>query len=601
MDPFAQNPDTGQEETATEDASAPEISEAEAKPVRELLQVVQKTKRAFEMYPENNPILQKFRDDLVRRFGLFFEAEEYLTVLIRQHDIYYKGVSVYHNDEKEDNLALVFYKDGLREITFKSGIPEDEILDFVDIIRARPEASVESFDDDIVTLLWEKDFMYITYYVVEEFVEGSALEAREVERLMEAGNASEADLEEAYQDAQDEDASEEGLMSPMDTIKMGFGGVFNLSEEEVKALKEEMSGLDDDVFLQSAIEILFESLYLDKGTPDFGVLMDNLDSARNYLVDVGNLGSAALILKRFGELAGQSSEFNKDEIYRMKKSLAEASSPAGIKRLSDMFANGREVTEGDFRLYLSQLDRNGIIPLFSLAGEISDIELRKVVLDALTTLGRNSMDILAGAVKDRRWQIARNAVAILGRIGDKSSIEPLKAALDHEEPRVRREAIRSLGMVGGPKAGEALVLALEDEDPQIRIAALRFMPRAQSYSVIDSLAEYINRQDFQDRSFSEKRAFFEIIGEIGQERVLPMLIKIFRKKSLLFSSTKKDELRAAAAYGLGNVTQQLALDTLLKEKRRVRKGNIVSEAVSHAVGKLEKPLATAAGPRGGEA
>jgi len=599
MDPFAKEPETEQQDLA-EDISAGEISEAEAKPVRELLQVIQKTKRAFEMYPENNPILQKFRDDLVLRFDRFFEAEETMPLLIRQHDIFYKGVSVYHNDEKEDNLALIFYKDGLREITFRAGIPVDEILDFVDIIRARPETSLESFDDDIVTLLWEKDFLYITYYVVEEFAEGSALEAEEVARLMDMGTASEADLQEAYEDAQNEEASEEGLISPMETIHMGFGGVFNLSEEEIRALKEEMSQLDDSLFLQSAIDVLFESLYLDKGTPDFQVLMDNLDSARNYLVDVGHLGSAALILKRFGELAGQSSEFNNEEILRLKRSLSVASSPAGIKRLSDMFANGREVAENDFRLYLSQLDRNAVIPLFSLATEISDIELRKVVLDAITSLGRSSMDILSEAVKDNRWQVAKNAVAILGRIGDKAAVEPLKDALAHEEGRVRREAVRSLGMIGGPKAGEALVLALEDPDQQIRIAALRYMPRAQSYSVVDSISDYISRQDFQDRSFPEKRAFFEILAEIGQERVLQLLIGIFRKKSLLFSSTKKDELRAAAAYGLGNVTQQLALDTLMKEKKSGKKGNIVSEAVSHAIKKLEKPLATTGTKQEGE-
>ncbi len=583
MDPFAQEPEVAKDEQTLEVTA----TEEEVRPVKELLQAILKTKRAFEMYPANNPILQKFREELVRRFNSVLETEEKLPLAIRQYEIYYKGTLVYHSAEKEDNLSLFFYKDGLRELTFSEGLTEDEILDFIDIIRDRPEASVESYDDDIVTLLWEKDFVHLSYYVVEEFGEGAALEKDEEARLLSMPGASEGDLEEAYSDAMEEDT--EGIFSPLETISMGFKGVFSLGEEEVKSLKEDMDGLTDEYFLRAAIDVLYESLYIDKGTKGFDFLMDNLDSAMNYLLENGDFGTAALILKRLKELGGKKDEFSVQEQTRIARSVAAAGSIDMIKKIANFIAGAdHNVKTDEFRLFLSQLEKNAIIPLFSLASEIQDINSRKVVLDALVTLGRDSLDVLASAVKDKRWQVARNAVAILGRIGDKSAVDILRQAISHPEPNVRREVIRSLGIIGGPKAGDALLLALNDPDQQIRTAALRFLPRAQSFTVLDSLMEFMNRPEFPSKPFAERRAVFEVFCEIGQERVLDYMAKLLKKKGFFYSA-KRDELRACAAYGLGNINSAESLATLNRERNRAKKGGLVYEAITYSVSKLDRP------------
>jgi len=576
------------EETGSLAEDGAEVSEESVRAIKELIQTVLKTKRAYEMYPSNNPILIKFQEDLTNKFESIFEAEDRITLIIRQQDIYFKGQPVYHNSEKEDNLALFFYKDGLREITITAGFSDDEIMDFLDVIRARPETSTESFDDDIVTRLWEKDFMHLSYYVVEEYSEGEAIEEDEVARLLSQSNrTTDGALTEAYQDAAEEEGSEE-IFTPLETISMGFKGVFSLGEEEVKYLKEEMEGLTDESFLTRAVDVLFESLYLDKGTSDFDILMGNLDSALRYIIDAGRLGTAAMILMRFREIEGQKDEFNQKEIARIRLSLGHMESDSGIKKIGELLNRGQDVSPEDFQLYLSQLGRSSIVPLFSLMGEIQDIKYRKALIESIVPMCHGNMEALNTAIKDKRWQVVRNVVAVLGRIGDKGAVEPLKQALNHAEPNVRREAVRSLGMIGGPKAGDALLFALEDQDPQIRIAALRFMPRAQSFSVLDSLMDIANLPDFSDKSIAEKRALFEVLAEIGQDRILQFLIKLLRKKAL-FESAKKEEIRACAAYGLGNIHQKEALDVLEKELTRSKKGSIVSEAISYSINKLARP------------
>lgn len=579
----------GQEQALTDPLPVPDN---EVRQIRELLQALVKTKRAFEMYPANNPILLKFREDLVRRFDGFFEENDRLTLIIRQYEIYYKGQQVYQNTEKEDNLALFFYKDGLRELTFTAGFGGDEITDFLDVIRSRPEASSESYDDDIVTLLWEKDFVHLRYYVVEEYVEGAALEDDEVARLLSNRSADSGEVAEAYSDALKEEAGKEltgqEVFSPLESISMGFKGVFTLGEEEVKSLKEEMEGLTDDNFLEGAIFALFESLYLDRGTPDFNILMDNLDSALNYLVYSGGFDTALLIIKRFKEILNQKDLFSPKEAERIKLSIKKAGSEDRAKAIAELLNSGKDINSESLRLFLSQLDKSSVIPLSNLMGEIQDIKYRKVLIDALVILGRDNIEVLAAGLRDHRWFVVRNVAAILGRIGDKTSLEYLRQALNHPEPKVRREIVRSLGLVGGPKAGEILLHAVEDQDPQIRMAALRYLPTAHSHSVLDSIVELITRPGFDERSLSEKRVFFEVMAEIGQEKVLGYMGKLLRKR-VLFGSAKNEEMRASAAYGLGNIHHNEALTLLKSELGKSKKGGLLYEAISYSVSKLAGP------------
>ena len=71
------------------------------------------------MYPQNNPIYVKTLEDSYAKFKSFFDYKENFTLKIKQNSIFYDSEQIYYNPEKEDNLALFFFKDGLREMTFK--------------------------------------------------------------------------------------------------------------------------------------------------------------------------------------------------------------------------------------------------------------------------------------------------------------------------------------------------------------------------------------------------------------------------------------------------------------------------------------------------
>ena len=94
----------------------------ELKKARDIIQSFLKSKKILRMYPSNNPIYINTIGDDFNKFKEFFYYKDELCFKIKQNEIIYDSEQVYSSPEKEDNLALFFFKDGLREISFRKGL-----------------------------------------------------------------------------------------------------------------------------------------------------------------------------------------------------------------------------------------------------------------------------------------------------------------------------------------------------------------------------------------------------------------------------------------------------------------------------------------------
>src|SRR4030042_3671328 len=148
---------------------------------RDIIQSVVKAKKTLRMYPANNPIYMKTLEELYSMFEDFFHHTDTLSLKIKQHSIFHDSEEIYQNPEKEDNLALFFFKDGLRELTFKKGLLQEELEGFLKVMAM--DFDNENVDDDVVTLLWEKDFQNIQYVVDDSILLDSDGEEYEMEAV----------------------------------------------------------------------------------------------------------------------------------------------------------------------------------------------------------------------------------------------------------------------------------------------------------------------------------------------------------------------------------------------------------------------------------
>ncbi|MCX7805660.1 MAG: HEAT repeat domain-containing protein, partial [Planctomycetota bacterium] len=87
------------------------------------------------------------------------------------------------------------------------------------------------------------------------------------------------------------------------------------------------------------------------------------------------------------------------------------------------------------------------------------------------------MEEIFPALKDRRLEVRKEAIELLGRITHPRTFEPLLDALGDEAWQVRRAAAEALGDVGGAMAAERLLAALKDKDSLVREAAARSLAK----------------------------------------------------------------------------------------------------------------------------
>ncbi|HUK57509.1 MAG TPA: hypothetical protein VLY20_12725, partial [Nitrospiria bacterium] len=145
-----------------------EIDKEELKSVKDVLLQLTKTAKTLKIYLPNNPVYQKFLQELQNRFDTHLREYETLKLKIKQYAVYYKGQVVYENTNRLESLAFKLFVDGVREVTFHEGIDKDEITSLLEIVGREYDPS--NPDDDMVTLLWERHFIHVNYLVTSDFI-----------------------------------------------------------------------------------------------------------------------------------------------------------------------------------------------------------------------------------------------------------------------------------------------------------------------------------------------------------------------------------------------------------------------------------------------
>lgn len=539
------------------------------KAAKDVIQALLKSKKMIRMYPSNNPIYVKTLEDTHARFRDYFDYREDLLLKIRQNDIMWENEQVYYNAEKEDNLALFLFKDGLRELTFKKGLTADEMEEFLKITAMDFEREV--LDDDIVTLLWEKDFQNIQH-VADDVVlaDEDNYETNAVGHIEEVTNNPD-NVMKAYQDAFGED----------EVLK--DTAIVPLSDKDLQHLMQELERDAQDK-TKKLVDILFELMYLAESRNDFDDLSVYFMNAVEYSMSQSDILMTTSILSRLQDVLNDK---NVDEEIKkfFRKIISFAGSDPIIKLLGEILDAGQELEDKIIEDLVAHLDKNAVSPLMNILGELKSIHARKVVIDALIHIGPRDIMTLSKGLNDTRWYVVRNIIFILRKISDKRAVEFLLRTVRHADIRVRKEVIRALGELGGGGVFQTLRECLEDPEIQVRSAALRALGTVASEAAKRIIMDRINDKTFKDRDFEEKKEYFEVVSRWKDREVFAFLSEILKKKSFFFASAKSDEIRACAAYGLGLLGNKDAV--VLLQKFKGENSKLIREFCYTAIKRLD--------------
>jgi len=526
---------------------------------RDLTNHFAKTVSTYQAYPLDDPTVRTLQDQLMDKFRFFLERVDCLTWDIAEYGIHYKDEIVYENTEAKSSLAFHFYRKGIEQIRFEKGLQEWEVVDFMDVIAKSD--TLNPLEDDLITLLWERDLQHIHYVASQYPLEESPVEfAEDVEDFRKALTPVPIP---SYQ--QRELIEEHGLDSGFPHQRLE-GNRLDVSRDKLRVQSEEMKALKEEVDIETqpefcfhAIGTLFEVMPLETEPKGFDAFVPFINRVIESLLGRGDFKQASQILKRLYILLNsyKPQEWQSNLI---RKTIIEAGEPERIEIIGNILTrNEFPDIKGAFDYFLL-LQRNSIPHLCALLGNLSGSKPRRIICDALSKVGRDSIELMAPFLKDKRWYLVRNIVYIFGRIGRKEAVPLIGKALQHGDVRVRREALQALGLIGGSEAMRYMIRSLEDEDVKIRGNAALNLGRMGEKAVAP-LTERMLSKEFYKKELQEIKAFFKAIGMIRSNHSIPLLYSLLEGRKW-FGRAKADEIRACAIETLVRIGTQEAKEVL---------------------------------------
>ncbi|MBI4496235.1 MAG: HEAT repeat domain-containing protein [Deltaproteobacteria bacterium] len=519
---------------------------------RDLVNTFVKTIKAFRLYPPENPSLRGFRDSLCRKMKGFLSQYHFFHLQIGEYDFSYKDTVLYENRELKFSLAFLMYKDGLRELRFIEGLEDQEVQELIEIIRQGD--SINKMEDDLVTLIWERDFVHISYLATDEFFEDNPLIVPETIDQFRGhlvfqplARHVEGDiLEEGMEDELlDEILSQRIEQTPPLVWDVKVNA---LGAAELEGLRRELETEIHPHFVFNTMDILLEILALESNPEPFQDAAQVLGKMVDAFLNLGEFPKAAALLRQIS-LFLKDPSFQPWQVKIIQQILENLGEAQRIERLGVLLDKDERIPAEDIGDYLKLLRPNAIPPLIKVLGLLKNSKMRRIFCDVLVEIGRDQVELFLPFMEDRRWYLVRNIAYILGRIGREEAIPALQKVLQHDDLRVRKEVVQALGTIGGPKTVGLLMRALNEPDPRIRSMAVVCLGRSGNKSSLAHILEAVQAKEFSKKDPVEVRAFFEAIGLAGSNRAVPVLQKLLEQKSW-FGGGKKEEVRAGAAQAL---------------------------------------------------
>jgi len=250
-----------------------------------------------------------------------------------------------------------------------------------------------------------------------------------------------------------------------------------------------------------------------------------------------------------------------------EQAIAALGDASGIAYIIGKLCEKDCALDDDLIFLLVSLGDGAVSPLLERLAEEESLSARRKLMGTLSRLGPVALPSLVAGLKDSRWYVIRNLVLVLGTIGLPEAVPSLRPVLEHADPRVRKEVVKTLTRIGTAAAADALLQRLGDPDLSVRqnvIAALGTLKVARA---IGPLADLARQFSALAKEVSTQKAAVMALGAIGDPQAVPVLVELLHRRTWL-NRRLNDEVRVAAAAGLGTVGTDPATEALLAESKR---------------------------------
>ncbi len=532
--------------------------EATLKAASAWLQQLARTLKTCRLYDASNPTVVRFRTELGVALRKVLDEHGPLRYRFTSDDVFFDEASIYPARSRDDNLALAFYRDGVRGITFLPGIEPREIDVLIEAVLL---VSGQNFgEDDLITLLWEAQLPHLEVdYVPAEGEVGGASAPDDGTPLMPWPTAAveETAADETHSAATAAESPHAGAESRSDDwnagdltveIEAGFEELESLSTSEVARFRDEFRAEHEVPTVTATIAVAYAYNAAGAGPDDRAELARFAPRLLRQAVTHGSwleAREALLLLRQCGTGEWSMETFAQELLQPISISSA-------VEKLDQQ--EGPAVLE--FITFARELGDPSVDWLNLVLAESQSRRNRKLLAEAIAELCRSNPERLAPWISDPRWFVVRNIVHILGWIGGSGTIGMLQSAIRHPDIRVRQEVISALGQVEPRLARPLLVRMLDGADPRMFCGVLHQLATERDAGTARLMLNYLQDPNFETRSPEERHAIYATLSATGGDESIPDLEAELHKGN--WFAHNQEIHRASVARILARIATPLA-------------------------------------------
>ncbi len=576
--------------------------------VEELMNILGKALRAHQLYLPNNPVYQKAVENLKESLRRVLKAVDELVLDIGEADLRWDGNVVYSQPNRSESFSWVFFKDGVRQLSLKTGAEEEEVLGLLDVIHRARQLQAED-NDDLLTLLWAKDFQFIHYLFQEMVTEGGFAALPGAKMVTEGGFAalpSAKDVhapttpsasvrrsvaEEVGEGEGDGEGEDEPGAAGEDEAPKERSGVVSasdfdttlyfLDELEIEFLRKEVADEYSQDIRRNVLAMLFDVMELQPFATVRTELVSILESFLPYLLGASDFGAVAYVLRESKAVLLRARELMPEHKDALEKLPARLSEEAALSQLLQSLDEAAAHTAPEELIELfGELRPEALSTLFAWLPKLTNERVRAMVEASVQRLASVNAATVVAALQASNPDAAIAAIRVAARLKLASAVQGLAQCLDHVQATVRVAAVQALADIATPSSIQALEKALDDADREVRLASVRVVGQHKSRSALPRITAVVTRKSVRQADLTEKMAFFEAYGALVGESGVDLLDGILNSGGFL-KRKQNPETRACAAMALGRIGSQAARDALNKATQD--KEPLVRSAVLRAI------------------
>jgi len=538
--------------------------------VEEMIKLLVKAIRAHQLYLPNNPMYQRSVELLRGSFAPIWETVDELAFLVTESEFKWEGIVVHSEASKGESLPWIFYKDGVRELRILRGFETTEVEALLGIVQRARTATPE--DDDLLSMLWEKDFLNLRYRFVDLGMEHSA----PLESSMQEQPPSTVNREQVEQEA--EETKQSGVVSLEDFDST----LYFLDDREVEYLRSEVRR-EYEVDMRRNIVSIILDIYEQQTDPKIREeITELLDSLMLHLLSAGQFSAVAFLLREVAEAAKRSKDIRPEQRAQLAQIPDRLSAADALAQLlqsldeSDHLPAMSEIIE-----LFEQLRVGALGTVFAWIGKLQNTKLRPMLEAAAERLASSNTGELVKLITSTDAGVSLEAIRRAGGLKTPAAVSPLAKVMSERDAMLRQAAVQALSEIGSPGALQVLEKAVDDKDRDVRVLTVRVFAAKSYRPALPRLEASIKAKGLREADLTEKMAVFEAYGALAGDAGVPLLDGILNPKGGLFGRRDDPEFRACSAMALGKIGTPTANEVLRRSANE--KEVLVRNAVNRAL------------------